>query len=199
MSQFSHQGWGRFPSSSMMTVSRTCLLQNCTRIAVLVPALPGHPSTGQSFAPPFGNSIRYVLCSSPPVDASVHAHPLSLAFLCCVMRWESSDPAAISWPQSPQVTRSLEEDVKISFKRWHHKRIRQKKKNMFTYTIWSTINIQINHPYWIWIRVSRLWGVSFKGYRMCEPRISYQNLLLASKSVCHIFWKLLCQSLRPSV
>ena len=23
------------------------------------------------------------------------------------MRWESSDPAAISWPQSPHVTRSL--------------------------------------------------------------------------------------------
>ena len=41
----------------VMTVSRTCLLQKFTRIAVLVPALLGHPSTGQSFAPPFGNSI----------------------------------------------------------------------------------------------------------------------------------------------
>ena len=38
MSQFSHRGWGRFPSSKMMSVSRTCLLQKYTRIAVLVPA-----------------------------------------------------------------------------------------------------------------------------------------------------------------
>ena len=41
------------------------------------------------------------------MTASVHAHLLSLAFLCCVMRCESSDPAAISCPQYPHVTRSL--------------------------------------------------------------------------------------------
>ena len=83
-------------------------LQKCTRIAVLVPALPSAvsppvlhppPSPGTlrlgsplplplktpsdtSFAPPFRNSIRYVFCSSPPVAASVHAHFLSLAFPC---------------------------------------------------------------------------------------------------------------------
>ena len=39
--------------------------------------------------------------------ASVHAHLLSLAFPCCVMRWESSDPAAISWPNPPHFTRYL--------------------------------------------------------------------------------------------
>ena len=54
-------GCGRFPSSSMITVSLTCLLQKCTRIAVRVPALPGHPSTEHSCVPPFGNSTLYVL------------------------------------------------------------------------------------------------------------------------------------------
>ena len=65
MSQFSHLGWGKFPSSKMIMVSRTYLLQKCTRIAVRVPALPGHPSTGNSVVPPLGNSSLYV-CASPP-------------------------------------------------------------------------------------------------------------------------------------
>ena len=39
--------------------------------------------------------------------ASVHAHFLSRSLPCYVMRWESSNPAAISLPQSPHVVLSL--------------------------------------------------------------------------------------------
>ena len=35
-----HRGWGRFPSSKMTTVSRTCWCRKWTRIAVLVAARP---------------------------------------------------------------------------------------------------------------------------------------------------------------
>ena len=118
MSQFSHIGWGRFPSSKMMIVSRTCLLQKCTRIAVRVPALPGHPSTGHSAVPPLGNSSLYVCFSSPsppPVAAYAHAHFLSRALPCCIMRWESSDPAAISLPQSPHIGMSNQYHIETTF------------------------------------------------------------------------------------
>ena len=71
---------------------------------------PGTLPLDTPLATPLGNSSRYV-CDSPPsprpVAASVHVQRLSHAFPCCVMRWETSDPAAISFPQSLHVILSL--------------------------------------------------------------------------------------------
>ena len=109
MSHHEHLGCGRFPSSNMITMSRTCRRQKCTLIAVRVPAFPGQPSTGHSLAPPLvGNSIRWV-CGSPPppVAALVQLRLSSFAFPCCIIRWASRDPSAISFPQSPHSTRSF--------------------------------------------------------------------------------------------
>ena len=67
--------------------------------------------------PPLGNSIRYVFGSPPPpppVAASVHVYDLSLAFPCCDMRCESSDPAATSFPQSLHSARSLFLSLNVS-------------------------------------------------------------------------------------
>ena len=43
-----HRGWGRSPSSSIITVSWTYLCRKCTLITVLVADHPLHPSTGNS-------------------------------------------------------------------------------------------------------------------------------------------------------
>ena len=65
MSHWGHRGWGRFTSSKMTTVSRTCRCRKCTRINVLITARPGHPSTGQLRGPPaVGNSILMVVLLS---------------------------------------------------------------------------------------------------------------------------------------
>ena len=52
-------------------------------------------------------SVALPLLPPPPVAASVHVQSFSRAFPCCDMRWESREPAAISFPQSPQLTLSL--------------------------------------------------------------------------------------------
>ena len=102
-----HLGFGRFPSSKMITMSRTCRLQKCIRIAVRVPALPGQTSTGKILGPPLvGKSIRYV-CGSPPLAEASQLHRYSFACPCCVIQWDASDPAAISFPHYPHSTRSL--------------------------------------------------------------------------------------------
>ena len=43
-----HRGWGRFPSSTMITVSRTCRCRKYTQRPVLVISLPLYPLTGKS-------------------------------------------------------------------------------------------------------------------------------------------------------
>ena len=107
MSHHEHLGCGRFPSSKMITMSRTCRLQKCILIAVRVPALPGQPSTGQLLRPTLvGKVIRYVR-GSPPVAEASQLQCSSFAFPCCVIRWDDSDPAAISLPHSPHSTRSF--------------------------------------------------------------------------------------------
>ena len=107
MSHREHLGCGRFPSSKMITMSRTCRLQKCILISVLVPALPGQPSAGHPLGTPLvGKSIRYVL-GSPPVAGLFQLHVSSFAFPCCVIRWDARDPAAISSPQSPHSTLSF--------------------------------------------------------------------------------------------
>ena len=102
-----HLGCGRFPSSKMITMFQTCRLQKCILIVILVPALPGQSSTGKPLGPSLvGKSIRYVL-GLPPVAEAVQLHCSSFAFPCCVIRWDASDPAAISFLHSPHSTHSF--------------------------------------------------------------------------------------------
>ena len=75
-----HLGWGNFPSSKMITISRTCRLQKCISIAVLAPAHPGRPSTGQLHGPPLvRKAIQYVYVSPPVAEAS-QIHRSSVAY-----------------------------------------------------------------------------------------------------------------------
>ena len=85
-----HLGCGRFPSSKMITMSRTCWIQNCIGISVHVLALPGKPSTGQLLGPTLvGKDSRYV-CGSPPVDKASQLHRSSFTCMCCIIRWDAS-------------------------------------------------------------------------------------------------------------
>ena len=45
MSHRGHWGWGRLPSSNMITVSRICLYIKVTIIVILIIARPLHPLT----------------------------------------------------------------------------------------------------------------------------------------------------------
>ena len=78
MSQFSHLGWGRFPSSQMMSVSRTCLLQKCTRIAVSSLPSPGTLRLGSPLSPPWGTP-SYMFAALPllPLPWSRPSMPIS--------------------------------------------------------------------------------------------------------------------------
>ena len=107
MSNREHLGCGRFPSSKMITMSRTCRLQKCIRIAVRVPALSGNPSTWQLLGPPLVRKASRYVCGSPPVAEASQIHRSYFAFPCCVIRWDASEPAAISFPHSPHYTRSF--------------------------------------------------------------------------------------------
>ena len=71
MSHRGHRGWGRFPSSKITTVSRTFWCRKWTRIAVLVAARPGHPSTGQLRGPPLVGKAMQYFCGSSPVVKSL--------------------------------------------------------------------------------------------------------------------------------
>ena len=63
MSHQGQRGWGRFPSSTIITVSRTFWRRKCTRIPVLVFTLPLHPCTEQSCGPTtIGKETLYVSC-----------------------------------------------------------------------------------------------------------------------------------------
>ena len=63
MSQQGQRGWGRFPSSTIITVSRTFWRRKCTRRPVLVFTLPLHPCTEQSCGPTtIGKETLYVSC-----------------------------------------------------------------------------------------------------------------------------------------
>ena len=104
MSHREHLGCGRFPSSNMITMSRTCRLQKCIHIAVRVPDLPGEPSTGQLHGPPLvGKASRYA-CASPPVAEASQLQRSSFTCPCCVIQWDAIDPATISLPHSPHST-----------------------------------------------------------------------------------------------
>ena len=66
ISHWGHCGWGVFPSFKMTTVFRKFRRRKYTRIAVLVTARPGHPSTGQLRGPPLaGKAMQYVRGYSP--------------------------------------------------------------------------------------------------------------------------------------
>ena len=104
MSHREHLGWGSFPSSKMITISRTYQLQKCIRIAVLVPDRPGKPSTGQLRGPPLvGKAIQYAR-SLPPMDEASQLHHSTFVCPFCVILWDANDPAAISFPHSLHCT-----------------------------------------------------------------------------------------------
>ena len=107
MSHREHLGCGRFPSSKMTTISRTCGLQKCIHIAVRVPALTGKPFTGKLRGPPLVRKASRYVCGSPPVAEASQLQRSSFAFPCYVIRWDTSDTAAISFPHSPDYTRSF--------------------------------------------------------------------------------------------
>ena len=85
MSHLAHRGWGKFPSSSITTVSWTFRCTKCTRIAVLVARAPGYPSTGHRCGPPFvRKDILYVL---DPISVwGVHRRRRPVAFPFRVIR-----------------------------------------------------------------------------------------------------------------
>ena len=96
MSHWGHRGWGRFPSSKIATVSRTCRCIKLTYIAVLVATRPGHPSTGQLLGPPLaGKAMQYVRGSSP-VSEVLQLRLSSTDRPCCAILCPAKDPAAIS-------------------------------------------------------------------------------------------------------
>ena len=95
-----HRGWGGGSSSKMTMVSRTCRYIKCTRIAILVTALPGHLSNGQICGSPLaGNYMQYVRVSSPMAEV-FQIHISSAALPCCVILFPANDPATISSPHS---------------------------------------------------------------------------------------------------
>ena len=98
-------GCGRFPSSKMITISRTFRLQKCIHIAVRVPALPGQLSTGHIHGPPLVGKTRRYVCGLPPVAKAYQIQRSSFACPCCANRWDASDPDAISFPHSLHSTR----------------------------------------------------------------------------------------------
>ena len=66
-----HRGWGRFPSSGITTVSRTCRCHKFTRMAVHVTTRTLHPSTVKGLGPAFsGNIILNAMVLSPPLPFS---------------------------------------------------------------------------------------------------------------------------------
>ena len=88
MSHLGHHGWVVFPSSKMTTVSSTCRCMKCTRIAVLVAARPGNPSTGQLRGPPMDGST----CSTsaavplrPSFSRSIFPLPLAHSVTSCAL------------------------------------------------------------------------------------------------------------------
>ena len=102
--QWGHCGWSSFPPSKTTTVSRTCRWKNCTRIAVLVAARPGHPSTGQFRGPPtVRKSIVYIRGSSPG-DMAAQLRILYAALPFCVCMCPAINPSAISSSHSLHCT-----------------------------------------------------------------------------------------------
>ena len=80
MSHLEHRGWGKFPSSSITTVSRTCRCTKCTHIAVLVARAPGTPPRGISSLPSFlerTSGIPGGPCPLSGFSTGVFALPLS--------------------------------------------------------------------------------------------------------------------------
>ena len=85
MSQRGNRGWGRFPSSKMIKISRKCRWEKCTHIAVLIAALPIHPSTGQFHSPHvFRKAIMYIYGSSPGAVAPPTPSPLRCPLMLCL-------------------------------------------------------------------------------------------------------------------
>ena len=105
MSHRDHLGCGRFPSSKMITMYRTCLLQKCIHITVRFPALPGQPYTGQLLGPPLVRKASLYVRGSPPVSEASQLQRCSFDCPCCFIRWDVSDPASISFLHSPHSTR----------------------------------------------------------------------------------------------
>ena len=98
---------GRFPSSKMITVSRTCRWKNCTRIAIIVAARSGHPSTGKFHGTSaVRKAILYVRSSSPGFVASQLRLP-SAALPFCVCMFTARNPIAISSPYSLHLIQPL--------------------------------------------------------------------------------------------
>ena len=86
MSHRGNCGWWIFPSSSITTVSQTCLCHKCTHMDVRIATRPLQNSTGQGLGPAFsGNAILYILGSYPPPYPSPSCpgppYPLSAGFV----------------------------------------------------------------------------------------------------------------------
>ena len=107
MSHQEHRGWGRFPSSNIITVSLTCQWRKCNLISVYVFARPWHPSTGQFIEPPMVvKAVLYVCGSLPGVVVSHFRLPPS--FLpCSVFLCNSSDPTIIYYLNSEHFTLNI--------------------------------------------------------------------------------------------
>ena len=93
-----HRRWGRFPSSKMTTVSRTCRCIKCTHIAFLVAARPGHPSIGQLYGLPWPGSPCGTYADLPlwpRLYRSIFPLPIAHAVSSCA-------PPIIPPPSSPR-------------------------------------------------------------------------------------------------
>ena len=67
MLHIEHRGWGRFSSSNITPVNRTCRCQKCTRMTVHVASRTLQPSTEKGLGPDFSrNFILNIMGLSPP-------------------------------------------------------------------------------------------------------------------------------------
>ena len=103
MSHLGHRGWGRLPSSSIITVSQTFLCREFILVAFHVDARPLHPLTRNSNSPPaVGKYILYI-CGA---GVSQFCLPTTY-FPCCVGRCTASNPTTIYSPQPKHFTLTL--------------------------------------------------------------------------------------------
>ena len=95
MSRQGHHGWGRFPSSKIITISQTCLCRKFTLISALVDAWPLHPLTGNFRGPTVvGNCIQYIWGYPYRVGISYcFISPESLP--CWVFQYTASNPTSM--------------------------------------------------------------------------------------------------------